>query len=124
MPNELTWDDVRIRSGYPHEVTERTTTTKRIRRVAGFDWDVVIRAIRANAPVALAVHGVDYIDYANKGVCEFAALTDTARAFVTELETRTGTPVAFIGTGPHQGEIVDRSVSLQGEAALNPSLLH
>lgn len=124
LANELTWEEVRVRSGYPHDITERTTTTKRIRRVAAFDWDIVLRAVRANAPVALALHGADYIDYANKGVTKFADLTEQARAFVTELEARTGVPVAFIGTGPNQAEVIDRCVGLQHATASTSSRLH
>src|SRR5438445_1558547 len=35
--DEISWDDVRQESGYPHEVSEYTTVTKKIRRVGRFD---------------------------------------------------------------------------------------
>ena len=108
LPDELSWKDVQSFSGYPHKIEELTTTTKRIRRVARFDWDVVLRAARANAPAAIALHGTDYLDYANKGIRDFDALTQPTRDFVRDLECRLGVPVAFVGTGPHQSEIVDR----------------
>lgn len=107
LKNELTWNDVRQRSGYPHDVTEYTTTTKRLRRVAAFDLDLVERAVRANAPTGLALHGADYLSYQNKGISDYTKLTLEVQELVDQLEQRTGVPVVLIGTGPEQSEIVD-----------------
>ena len=108
LPGEIAWEDVRRESGYPRAIAEFTTTTKRLRRVARFDWDVVEQAVAANAPTQIALHGADYIDYGNYGVTAWADLTDSARRFVDELEARLDTPVAFVGTGPTDEHIVDR----------------
>ena len=105
---EVTWDDVQALSGYPHPLAEYTTTTKRLRRVARFDWEVVQAAIEANAPSHIALHGADYIDYENKSVQSYADLTPSARDFIQEVEGSTGIPVSFIGTGPTNDEIIDR----------------
>jgi adenylosuccinate synthase len=105
---EISWDELRSSSGYPHPITELTTTTKRVRRVARFDWDVVTRAARANRPSGIALHGADYISYSNRGVTDFRRLTPEVRRFVDALEERLEVPVILIGTGPHQDEIVDR----------------
>jgi adenylosuccinate synthase len=110
LPNEIGWNDVRVESGYPHEISELTTTTKRVRRVARFDWEIVYRAVRANAPRGIALHGADYLDYANKGVREFNALTQATQVFVDEVEKQTGVPVILVGTGPTQDELVDRGL--------------
>lgn len=107
LSGEITWEEVRQRSGYPHPVDEYTTTTKRLRRVAKFSWDVVERAVAANAPTQLAVHGVDYLDYSNRYVKSFVELTNGARNFVTSLTERTGVPVTLIGTGPGVEELID-----------------
>jgi adenylosuccinate synthase len=108
LPNELSWFDVRERSGYPHDITELTTTTKRVRRVAEFDWQVVLDAVSANAPTMIAIHGADYIDYANKGVDSFETLTPQAQKFVLQVQERTSVPVGLIGTGPLPSEMIDR----------------
>ena len=105
---EVTWDDVQALSGYPHPLAEFTTTTKRLRRVARFDWEVVHAAVEANAPSHIALHGVDYIDYGNKSLQSYANLTPKTRDFVQEIEGRTRIPVSFIGTGPTNNEIIDR----------------
>ena len=105
---EVTWDDVQALSGYPHPLAEFTTTTKRLRRVARFDWEVVHAAVEANAPSHIALHGADYIDYGNKSLQSYADLTPSTRDFVQEIEVRTQIPVSFIGTGPTNDEIIDR----------------
>ena len=111
LPNEVTWKDVQQDSGYPHPITELTTTTKRIRRVARFDWSVVEQATASNAPTQLALHGADYIDYANHTVTNWSDLTEDARKFVGALETKLGIPVNYIGTGPTNENIVDRRIT-------------
>ena len=108
LPSEISWADVRKRSGYPHDIAEFTTTTKRLRRVAEFDWRVVLEAVAANSPTCLALHGVDYVQYRNKSVSDFDALSDDAKTFVAELERRTAVPVGLIGTGPQPAEMIDR----------------
>ena len=108
LPNEATWEEVQKESKYPFPVEEFTTTTNRLRRVAKFDWAVVEQAVAANAPTQVALHGADYLDYANYGVTKWWDLTGDARDFVAELEARTGVPVAFVGTGPTNEHIVDR----------------
>lgn len=107
LPNEITWEEVRRRSGYPVPVAEYTTTTKRLRRVAEFSWDVVERAVAANCPSQLVVHGADYLDFKNKFANSFEELTDATKNFMQVLRERTGVPVALIGTGPRVDEILD-----------------
>jgi len=109
LRGEITWEELRRRSGYPHEIFELTTATGRLRRVAEFDLDLVRRAAIVNRPTEVALHGVDYLDYANKGLTEFGALTDEARDFVAWIERELGVRVDFVGTGPTNEEIVDRA---------------
>jgi adenylosuccinate synthase len=107
LPGETTWEEIRRRSGYPHSVDEYTTTTKRLRRVAEFSWDVVERAVAANSPTQIALHGADYLDYSNKFAKSFAELTGKAKDFIASLTRRTGVPVMLIGTGQAQDEVID-----------------
>ena len=116
LDGELTWKHVQEASGYPHPLAEYTTTTKRLRRVARFDWEIVRKAIEANAPSSLALHGSDYIDYENKAVQSYGQLTSSAQTFVDEVEKTTGVPVSFIGTGPTNEEIIDRRFPSQSHS--------
>ena len=108
LPNETTWDIVRRDSGYPTVVEEYTTATKRLRRVAFYDHEIVHNAARVNRPTHLALHGADYLSYRNKGVTEWKDLSPEARRFAEDLEARLDVPVALMGTGPTNEELVDR----------------
>ena len=107
LPNEITWEDVQEDSGYPRPIAEFTTTTNRLRRVAQFDSSVVDQAVAANWPTQIALHGADYIDYKNQSVTDWSDLTESAQAFVTRLEGEFQVPVAFVGTGPRNEDIID-----------------
>ncbi len=97
--NEISWDEIRSISGAPVTVSEYTSVTKRLRRVATFDMEAVVRACRYNRPTSIAVMGLDRLDYRNSGVREMESLTISARHFLASLESRTGVPVEFAGTG-------------------------
>ncbi|MBI2916790.1 MAG: adenylosuccinate synthetase [Chloroflexi bacterium] len=114
---EITWEELRRRSGYPFEIAEYTTTTGRLRRVAEFNWDVVEQAVAANAPSCLALHGADYLDYRNKSATSFQQLTSDTLRFIRQLEDRLGVPVRFIGTGPRDDECVDRRAEVHEASA-------
>ena len=108
LPNEISWEDVRRESGSPDEIAEFTTTTKKLRRVAKFDWSVVERAVMANNPTQIALHGADYIDHADYSTADWSALSDRTQGFIGEIEARLNVPVTLIGTGPDNGHTVDR----------------
>ena len=108
LPDEITWADVQRESGYPHPIAEYTTTTKRLRRVARFDWSVVDQAVAANAATQVALHGADYLAYANYGATDWSSLTYDTCQFIDRVETRLGIPVTLIGTGPTNEHIIDQ----------------
>lgn len=108
LAKEITWEELERISRYPHPISELTTTTKRLRKVAQFDPEVVSRAVSANHPTAIALHGVDYFDYINKAVNSFEELTPATQEWIHELEMRTGVPVCYVGTGPTVTEFIDR----------------
>jgi adenylosuccinate synthase len=96
---EITWEEVARISGAPNVVREYTSVTQRLRRVARFDLSAVKMACAYNRPTSLAVMGIDRLDHRNSGVGEVRDLTQEARVFLRSLETTTGVPVEFVGTG-------------------------
>ncbi|HEV8724993.1 MAG TPA: adenylosuccinate synthetase [Candidatus Binatia bacterium] len=38
LKDEITWEQLRLESRYPHDITEMTSVTKKNRRVGRFDW--------------------------------------------------------------------------------------
>lgn len=97
--DEISWEEIARTSGAPKAYPEYTSVTNRLRRVAQFNLGAVKIACSYNRPTALAVMGIDRIDYANTGVTEVHRLTRNGRAFLDELELKTGVPVQFAGTG-------------------------
>ncbi len=106
--NEVDWETVQCESGYPYKIQEFTTVTKRLRRVARFDPEIVKRAIAVNMPTQVAIMGVDYLDYQNKGAKCYDELTLKTREFISWLESKLELKMSFIGTGPTDYELIDR----------------
>ena len=107
LPNEIDWPSLTRRCGAPHPLMEHTTATGRPRRVALLDTDLAVRAVRANQPTSIALHGVDYLDHANHQARALDQLTTSTRTFIQNLERATRTPVTLIGTGPALEDIID-----------------
>lgn len=107
LQDEITWDEVRRRSGCPHAVIELTTTTKKVRRVALFDLEIVKKAALANRPTQMFLHGADYLSWHNKSLRDYQRLTSDAKSFIESLTFSLGGPFSLIGTGPDNEELID-----------------
>jgi adenylosuccinate synthase len=109
MSSEITWSTVQQESGYPHELGEYTTVTRKLRRVSRFDWDLAKRAVAANGPTRIALTGLDYLNHENRGVLDWHALDNSAINFVTRVEAELGLAIRYLGTGPALKEMFVRS---------------
>ena len=107
LPKEVDWKTIQIESGYPYEIREFTTVTNRPRRVGRFDLGIVKKAVIANRPTSIALMGVDYLDYKNKGAKSYYNLTEETKVFISHLEKELGVGIKFIGTGARDYEIID-----------------
>ncbi len=96
---EISWEEIALRSGAPKAIPEFTSVTKRLRRVAEFDLGAVVRACQYNRPTSLAVMGLDRLDYANSGVSRIEDLSSKGRSFLNLIERATAVPIEFAGTG-------------------------
>jgi adenylosuccinate synthase len=99
LPFETSWENIREAAGVPRDITEYTSVTKRVRRVGRFDFEIVKMAARYNRPNAIALLGLDLLDYKNATARGIADLTSSSTEFVTRLETVCGAPVFLFGTG-------------------------
>ena len=97
LPLETTWESITRKSGSNSGLTEFTTVTRQLRRVAEFHDDVVIRAIRANRPNMIFLNHVDYYDYA---IHEKSTISPRAGHRVSLLESRLGLQINYVGSGP------------------------
>lgn len=107
LPKETNWKEVRVKSGYPHEIREFTSVTKKERRVAQFDFEMVERAAAVNEPTQISLMGTDYLDYTNSNADSFLDLTNDTKQFVEKVEDTTNAPVTILGTGPSDNQIID-----------------
>lgn len=95
MPNETTWEDITRRAGASSKIMERTTVTRRIRRIAEFDAEIVRRSIVSNRPNLMVLNHCDYFDYS---INNKKYLSPIAEEMVSEIEKQIGA-IDYIGTG-------------------------
>lgn len=107
MKNEITWDLLRQESGYPYDITEVTTVTRKVRRVGRFDRQFVLDSCCVNRPTDLVIHGLDYIDYCNLGVYRYSELTSRAKEFLAMVQNVTGVPVKYAFTGKNNNAVIN-----------------
>lgn len=108
---ELSWEDISERCGVDADKLrerERTTTTKRLRRVAEFDFAWLRRASMLNSPTDIALTFVDYYDGANKDVTRWENLTAATRQFIEHIEVVAGASVSMVSTGFARTSFIDR----------------
>ncbi len=113
---ELTWEEVARRAGMPpHEAAalaerERTTVTKRIRRVATFSFEGLRDAARVNGATKLVLNFAQYLNWDDAGLKggrgAFALLSSKTRAFIDKVEEAAGVPVVLIGTGADHEDMI------------------
>lgn len=105
LRDEITWEILQKESGYPHPIHECTTVTKKLRRIARFDWALARQATLINGPTRVAINGLDYLDFADRGKTSRMSLSDRARGFLTDLERELRVSVSFFGTGPALSDV-------------------
>ena len=97
LPLETSWDEVNRGSGGRRDLTEYATVTRRPRRVARFDEDIVLHAISVNRPSSLFLNHVDYFDCS---LYEQPCLSEAAAYEVDRLERRLRREIDHVGVGP------------------------
>lgn len=109
---ETTWAQIGMDAGMPdHEIAllaerERTTVTKRIRRVATTSKSLIVDAAEFCGATALIVNFVQYLDWSSFKAREKSQLSAKVRAYIEMCETITQLPVVMVGTGPEHRDFV------------------
>lgn len=101
---EILWEDLSQKLGVP--VQEKTTVTKKIRRIGEWDIELVRNSVILNNPDSIALTFADYIDPSVAGVSQISHLSHKVYEFISKVETETGVPVSLIGTGGSNCEVV------------------
>ncbi len=111
LSKEINWKEVSRRSGLNHKMllkNEKTTTTKRLRRVSEFNWELLKKASLLNEPTDIALTFTDYISIENVTAMRFEQLTPETRNFIEEVGRVSGANVSLITTGFSSRCIIDR----------------
>lgn len=114
---EWTWEEVAAYSGMPADEAaklaerERTTVTKRIRRVTNFSFEGLRDAVRVNGATKLSLNFIQYLDWNDNGLRggkeAFNKLSKKSREFIAKVEEAVNLPVVLIGTGALHNEVID-----------------
>jgi adenylosuccinate synthase len=107
----MSLDEISRRSGISLEELQKieiTSTTKRKRRIAEFDWALLRKAASLNAPTDISLTFADYLSIKNRAARRFEQLTSETIHFVQEIERVASAPVSLISTRFHFRNIIDR----------------
>lgn len=98
MKNEITWDELNARCGIDI-VPEKTTVTKKVRRIAEWDDDLYNKSCVLNAPTAIALTFCDYIDSELYGIDDYKTIekSDKLSKFIKQHKIN---GIRYLGTGP------------------------
>lgn len=99
LPYEIGWDELREQTGGYVSQPEITTVTKKQRRIASLDQDLLRRAILQCGPTDLALTFLDYVypELAGRGPGFFS---DRHWDYLSNLETALDAPISYVSTGP------------------------
>lgn len=101
MANEITWDELNQRMDGKMTITpEKTTVTKKVRRIAEWDQELFNQSMILNAPTQIALTFADYIDPSifNEKDATKVMQSKKLKAFIEEripVEL-----IKYVGTGP------------------------
>ncbi len=97
LPKEISWEEVSRIAGNSRSISEFTTVTKKLRRVANFDSHIPNLAIAANRPTHVVMNHVDYFD---ENCYETDVLTPRALRNLNIIAQELAAPISHIGLGP------------------------
>lgn len=111
MSQEIEYEDLATRSGVSLveiQTTETSSVSRRARRIAEFDWDLLRRSVELNGATDIALTFADYIDVENQKAQRYDQLTDDTIRFIEEVERVSGVSVSLITTRFDIRAVIDR----------------
>lgn len=111
MSQEMTYEQLAERSGVTLDeitTTETSSVSKRLRRIAEFDWDLLRRSVELNGATDIALTFADYLDVENQKAQRYDQLTDETIRFIEEVERVSGVQVSLISTRFDLRSVIDR----------------
>jgi adenylosuccinate synthase len=99
---EVDWATVAREAGLAEPPLELTSVTRRVRRVARFDPEIVRGAIEVNRPTRIVMNHLDHVD----ALCAKGVLTERAASFVSGIARSIGRSIDLCGFGPAPEDLV------------------
>lgn len=99
MKNEITWEELSSRVGRDM-IPEKTTVTKKVRRIAEWDDELFRQSCLLNAPTEIALTFADYVDPLVFGAVDVDTLAASKPLTQFLLDHDLKGRVKYIGTGP------------------------
>lgn len=99
---ETTWEEMSDK--LERDVEERTTVTKKVRRIGIWDEKLFLNACKLNAPTDIALTFIDYLNPEDHNCTREADLSKKAKDFINHVERISETPVNYVGTGFNEEE--------------------
>jgi adenylosuccinate synthase len=101
MQNEITWEELSKRRG-KNVIPEKTTVTKKTRRIAEWDDALFEQSCVLNAPTSLAITFADYVDPSLYGCKDAKTVKNSIRLteFLHKHLPEMSNMIKYIGTGP------------------------
>jgi len=106
LKNEITWSELSTK--LHRNIEERTTVTKKIRRVALWDDNLAKTCRILHRPNVIALMFVDYLNTDDTGIDEYDKLSTYSKQFIDRVERIMQAPVLYIGTGGPQLTVIKR----------------
>ena len=98
LENEIAWSELNLSSGAKLDLTERTSVTGKIRRIAEFDADIVNEAVEVNNPSHIVLN---HVDYADRSIFNQSRMSSKAIDLFEEVAAKVNGSIDYIGTGPN-----------------------
>ena len=100
LMKETTWEAITKDSGAPIKLEEKTSVTKKKRRVAIFDPKIVMKSIIINKPSRIVLNHLDYVDWNVRTGSQSLKVSKFIKKVERDLESK----IDFIGFGPEHLE--------------------
>lgn len=99
LPYEINWDTLMQRTNGYIKVPERTTVTKKIRRIAEWDWGDALRTVAETSPTEIALTFLDYVYPEVANSTHWEQLPPYVMAYLNDMQEKLNTPIRWVSTG-------------------------
>jgi len=100
LAKEINWETLNKETNGYVSTPERTTVTKKVRRIARFDPSLVLRAIEQCGPTSIALNFLDYL-FPDLSNCNSTQQFPTeVNKWLSKFESDLGVPIKYVSWGP------------------------